>query len=79
MYARPLESACIHPVGVEERKARGKRASAPPRDNALPLQCALVRARDGSESRPTEIRRAGATPGLADFLALVLKPGGSMS
>ena len=46
MCTQPLEPARIHPGGVDRRKARGQRASAPPRDNEALLQGALVRARD---------------------------------
>ena len=49
MCAQPFEPNSIHPEGVNGRKARGKRGSAPPRDTEPSLKRALGRARDGTE------------------------------
>ena len=54
MFSFSRQPARIHPEGVDGRKARGKRGSAPPRDNEPPLEGALVRARDLEIGKPRD-------------------------
>jgi len=66
------QSARIHPEGVDGRKARGKRGSAPPRDNEPPLEGALVRARDLEIGKPSD---SAGSKGLRAGLFLAPLPG----